>query len=68
MAWLVLHWAILPRIDHWRDDLERAASQALGLPAQIGRIRVESHGWVPTLELTDVRVRDRENRVALHLA
>ncbi|MEW6100434.1 MAG: YhdP family protein [Pseudomonadota bacterium] len=68
VAWLVLHWAILPRIDHWRDDLERAASQALGLPAQIGQIRVESHGWVPTLELTDVRVRDRENRVALHLA
>ena len=21
VAWLVLHWAILPRIDHWRDDL-----------------------------------------------
>lgn len=67
VAWLVLHWAILPRIDHWRPDLERAASRALGVPAEIGHVRVESHGWVPTLELAQVRLRDSQGRVALQL-
>lgn len=68
VAWLVLHWAILPRIEDWRPQIERAATRALGAPVQIGRIRVESHGWVPTLELADVALRDPQGRESLRLA
>ncbi|WKB50932.1 YhdP family protein [Eleftheria terrae] len=68
MAWLVLQWAILPRIESWRPDIERAATRSLGVPVRIGHIRVESHGWVPALELTDVVVRDAGGRDALRLA
>lgn len=67
VAWLVLHWAILPRIEDWRPQIERAATRALGAPVQIGRIRVESHGWVPTLELADVVLRDPQGRESLRL-
>ena len=67
-AWLTLHWAILPRIDEWRPTIERAATRAVGQPVQIGRIRVESHGWVPTLEMQDVVVHDPTGREALRLA
>ena len=34
---------------------------------QIGAIEVRSSGWVPALELRDVRVLDAEQRVALRL-
>ena len=67
-AWLTLHWAILPRIDEWRPTIERAATRAVGQPVQIGLIRVESHGWVPTLEMQDVVVHDSAGREALRLA
>lgn len=66
-AWLTLHWGILPRIDQWRPALEQQASVALGQPVRIGAVRVRSHGWVPTFELDDVRVLDREGRLALQL-
>ncbi|MCM5679257.1 TIGR02099 family protein [Schlegelella sp. S2-27] len=68
VAWLTLHWAILPRIDHWRPSIERAATRAVGQTVQIGAIRVESHGWVPTLEMLDVVVHDSAGREALRLA
>ena len=67
MAWLTLHWGILPRIEQWRPQIQARASAALGVPVTIGAIRVRSQGWVPTLELADVVLHDRAQREALRL-
>lgn len=67
LAWLVLHWAILPHIDEWRGALERKASQTLGIELRIGKITVTSGGWIPALEMRDVRLLDPQGREALRL-
>ena len=66
-AWLALHWAILPHIDDWRPQLEKQATQALGVPVKIGAISARSSGWIPTLDLRDVRIVEASGREALHL-
>ncbi|UXH78005.1 YhdP family protein [Roseateles amylovorans] len=66
-AWLALHWAILPHIDDWRPNLEKQATQALGVPVRIGSISASSGGWIPTLDLRDVRLTDARGRDALVL-
>lgn len=66
-AVLLLHWLILPHIDDWRPQLERTASQSLGLQLRIGEIEVRSGGWIPALELRDVRLLDPAGREALRL-
>ncbi len=68
LAWLTLHWGILPRLDEWRPQIEARVSTALGLPVQMGRLRVRSTGWVPVFEIDDLRVLDAQGRSALHLA
>lgn len=67
VAWLLLHWAILPHIDDWRGRIEQQASSALGLKLSIGSIQVQSSGWVPTLELRDLRFSDKQQREVLRL-
>ncbi|HEY1091949.1 MAG TPA: AsmA family protein, partial [Burkholderiaceae bacterium] len=67
VAWLALHWLILPHIDEWRPDIERRVSAGLGAHLTIGSIHVESGGWMPTLELGDVRLLDAQGRAALLL-
>jgi len=67
LAWLVLHWVILPRIDMWRPQIEAQASAALGVKVHIGIIDVHSSGWVPALELRDVELLDPQGRPALQL-
>ena len=49
-AWLILQWGILPRIETWRPQLEARASQALGLTVRVGRLSVQSGGWMPTID------------------
>lgn len=66
-AWGLLHWAILPHANDWRPWLEKEASKALGLELRIGRITVESGGWMPRMELGDVQVLDAAGRPALRL-
>jgi uncharacterized protein (TIGR02099 family) len=66
-GWLSLHWLILPHIEEWRAPIEARASSLLGAPVKIGAIVVRSSGWVPALELQDVRVLDAQQRVALSL-
>ena len=66
-AWAVLHWAILPHANDWRPWLEKEASKALGVELRIGRITVESGGWMPRMELGDVQVLDAAGRPALRL-
>ncbi|MFG6464598.1 YhdP family protein [Roseateles sp. DXS20W] len=67
VAWAVLHWAILPQANEWRPWLEKEASKALGVELRIGRITVQSGGWMPRMELGDVRVLDATGRPALTL-
>jgi uncharacterized protein (TIGR02099 family) len=67
LAWLTLHWGILPRIEQWRPQIEARASQALGVPVAIGAIQVRSSGWVPAFELSDVVLKDRQQHEALRL-
>ncbi len=67
LAWLTLHWGILPRIEQWRPQIEARASLVLGVPVSIGAIHVRSGGWVPALELSDVVLHDHQQREALRL-
>ena len=67
LAWLTLHWGILPRIEQWRPQIEARASRAIGVPVTIGAISVRSSGWVPALELADVVLKDHQQREALRL-
>ncbi len=75
LSWLVLQAWIVPRIETWRPDLERWATQAVGIPVSIGAIRaVEAPKLagvlpplVPSFELLDVRLHDASGRSALEL-
>jgi uncharacterized protein (TIGR02099 family) len=67
VAWLTLHWGILPHIDEWRPQIAARASRVLGVPVQIGNIAVQGGGWMPTLELRGVVLQDRQGRPALAL-
>ena len=66
-SWGALHGWIVPRIAEFRPALERQASRALGLPVRIGHISARSEGLIPTFELEDVVLSDREGREALIL-
>jgi uncharacterized protein (TIGR02099 family) len=65
--WLLLHWAILPKLDSWRPELELQASKALGVSVQIGQLQVQTGGWMPVLDLREVRLIDPQGREALRL-
>ncbi|MGH8796111.1 MAG: AsmA family protein, partial [Caldimonas sp.] len=67
IAWLTLHWFILPHIQQWRGAIEARASAVLGVAVRIGTIDVRSSGWVPGLELHDVVLLDAAGRTALRL-
>lgn len=67
VAWLTLHWGILPHIEQWRPQIEQRASNALGVPVRIGSISVRSSAWIPSLELKDVVLQDKQSRPALQL-
>ena len=55
---LFLRYAILPNIDYYKGDIERAASRALGSQVSIARIYASWHGLRPNLFLGDVTLRD----------
>ena len=67
LAWSALYLLILPRIADFRPDLEAAASRALGVPVHIGQLSARQSGWVPSFDLNQVTLLDREGRVALSL-
>ncbi|HEY1227163.1 MAG TPA: TIGR02099 family protein, partial [Ramlibacter sp.] len=67
LLFLALRWAILPNIDLYKPDIERAASRALGNPVTISRVYASWRGLHPNLFLGDVRLRDREGRQVLAL-
>lgn len=67
MAWATLHVWIVPRIGDFRPALERLATRTMGVPVQVGELRAESTGWVPSFELRQLRLLDAEGRPALTL-
>ena len=67
LVWGSLHWIIVPRIGDFRPQLESRASQALGVTVKIGAIIAHSEGFIPSVELSDVRLFDAAGREALHL-
>ena len=79
LTWGALHLWIVPRIGDWRPELERWATQAVGVPVKVGAIRAESgiggHPWLPdfvpglmpTFELSNVQLLDAAGREALRL-
>jgi uncharacterized protein (TIGR02099 family) len=67
IAWLVIHWTILPHIENWRGTVEQRATAALGVPVRIGGITVTSSGWVPAFELRDVALLGPDAQPALSL-
>ncbi len=66
-TWLVIHGFIVPRIAELRPQLEAQASARLGIRVQIGDVRGQSQGIVPSFELLDVRLLDAQGQEALHL-
>ncbi|HEX8603773.1 MAG TPA: DUF3971 domain-containing protein, partial [Pseudoduganella sp.] len=67
LLFLALRWAVLPNIDHYKDDIERLASRAAGNPVTIERIYASWSGLRPNLFLGDVVLRDDTGQQALRL-
>lgn len=65
LAWVALHWFIVPRADVLRPQLESLASRVLTAPVTIGALRAESNGLLPTVSLHDVRVHDPAGHAGL---
>ncbi len=67
LAWGVLIFQILPRIDAWSFDMAEQATQAIGVPVRIGHVSGRADGIWPTLSLHEVQLLDAAGRVALRL-
>ena len=67
VAWMALHWVIVPRIGELRPRLEVEASKVLGVPVKIGEITAKSVGIIPSFELKDIALLDEVGREALKL-
>jgi len=67
ILFLVLRYAILPNIDYYKADIERAASRALGSQVSIARIYASWRGLRPNFFLGDVSLRDAKGRQVLAL-
>ncbi len=79
LSWAALQLWIVPGIGAWRPDLERWASQAVGVPVAVGEIVALPRAagasgllallpsFIPAFELRDVRLHDPQGRVALRL-
>jgi uncharacterized protein (TIGR02099 family) len=64
---LTLRYSILPNIERYHDQITIAASAAIGQPLTIGKIGADWDGLRPRLLLSDVRILDKQGKVALSL-
>ena len=67
VLFLTLRYAVLPNIDHYKGDIERVASRAVGNQVTISRIYASWNGYRPNLFLGDVVLHDKQGRPALSL-
>lgn len=67
-GWLTVVWGILPHIDRWRPDIERVASQALGLSVHIDQISSQrTEAGLPVLSLRGLRWVNAQGELVLAL-
>lgn len=64
---LTLRYRILPEIERYHEQITVAASHAIGQPLTIGKIEADWDGLRPRLLLSDVRILDKQGKVALSL-
>jgi uncharacterized protein (TIGR02099 family) len=67
ILFLTLRYVVLPNIDHYKGDIERAASRAVGNQVTISRVYASWNGFRPNLFLGDVVLHDQQGRAALTL-
>ncbi|MES2261306.1 MAG: YhdP family protein [Pseudomonadota bacterium] len=67
LLFLGLRYLVLPNIDHYKGEIERLASRAVGNPVTISRIYASWSGLHPSLFLGDVVLRDRQGLQVLTL-
>ena len=67
MLFLALRYAVLPNIDVYKPNIEKLASDAIGLPVTIERVYASWNGLRPHLFLGDVEIQDKNGRTALRL-
>src|SRR5690606_24522394 len=58
------YW-FLPRIDHWRPDIEMALTKTLGTPVKIRQLQAEWAGLTPSLEITGLSIEDDQGHESL---
>ncbi|MEX0637167.1 MAG: TIGR02099 family protein, partial [Burkholderiales bacterium] len=66
-VFLALRFWLLPQVERYQGEVVAALTRAVGLPVTIGALRADWHGLHPRLEVTDLRVHDRDGREALVL-
>ena len=64
---LGLRYWLLPNVADYAGAVEQALSQSMGERVTIGGIRAGWQGLRPELDLTDLRIHDREGRMVLSL-
>ena len=64
---LTLRYRILPDIERYHDQITAAASAAIGQPLIVGKIAADWDGLRPRLLLSDVKILDKQGKVALSL-
>jgi uncharacterized protein (TIGR02099 family) len=67
VLFLTLRYVVLPNIDHYKGDIERAASNAVGNQVTISRVYASWSGFRANLFLGDVVLHDAQGRPALTL-
>ena len=66
-AMLALRYWALPNIERWSPQIVDAISRGVGQKVTVGSIEADWPGLRPRIELSDVRLHDREGREALVL-
>jgi len=66
-VFLLLRFWLLPQVERYQGQVVSALTRAVGLRVTIGALRADWDGLHPRLEVTDLRIYDRDGREALAL-
>jgi uncharacterized protein (TIGR02099 family) len=66
-VFLLLRFWLLPQVERYQGHVVAALTNAVGLPVTIGALRADWDGLHPRLEVSDLRIYDRDGREALAL-
>ncbi|NDY91959.1 YhdP family protein [Ideonella livida] len=67
IAWLILLWGILPRLDHWREPVQAQVSAALGQPVHLGRLQGDAPDGMPRVQVQGLRLDGPDGQPALQI-